>query len=74
MSELKISSLFAVADYPWDIPNNDICKGCEYPVDPEDSETVVFFDELWHGRCAYEEARVNACIDAEDRYHHEFDE
>ena len=72
--ELKIKGLFAIGDYPFDTPDNDICEGCEYPVDAEDAETVVYFDELWHVSCAREDARINACIDAEDRYYHEFDE
>jgi len=72
--ELKIEDLFAVKDYPFKTPDNAICEGCKSPVDVKDAETVVYFHELWHLSCAREDARINACIDIEDRYRHEFDE
>jgi len=57
------------------IADGQMCPGCEKDIDKNDSDArKAYGNEIWHASCLKEEQRYWACVDAEDKRRHEFDE
>lgn len=70
---MKIALRVYEAQREWDSGRDVICPGCERHIYEEEADSLTYPDEVWHGPCAYEDRRINACQDASDRYAHQYD-